>query len=206
MNILVLGATGGTGRQVVAEALARGHKVTAVIRRIDHGLPNHAHLRTLSLAHADVGALRGACSGHDIVISALGPNQKGAVTTCTDWAATTVEAMQLEGVRRLIAVSAYGANETRNNLSLYCTLLWGSVPHKMLDKETMEGIISASDLDWTIVRPPTLTKAGGRGTYRAGPELPISVISRIDRADLARFILDQADADGFVRQCVTVAA
>lgn len=206
MNILVFGATGGTGRHVVTEALARGHEVTAVVRRANHDLPRHAFLRVAVVAQADVRALREALSGQDMVISSLGSNQKGPVTTCTDWAAAIVEAMRLEGVRRLIAVSAYGANETRNNLSLYSTLLWWSLPHKMRDKETMEGVISASDLDWTIVRPPTLTKGSGSGTYRSGVDLPISVFSKIARPDLACFILDQADGGEFVRQCPTVAA
>jgi putative NADH-flavin reductase len=204
MRIVVFGATGGTGRHVVEAALARGHEVTAVVRRLDRALAVSNHLHTIVAPEPHPKILHEALCDQDAVVSALGTNQKGPVTVCTDWIAAILEVMSAEGVRRLIAVSAFGANETRSCTSLFSLILWAALADKMRDKETMEGVISAADCDWTIVRPAALTDAKGKGRYRAGSDLPISLFSRITREDLAAFIVDIAEKSGFVRQCPTV--
>jgi uncharacterized protein YbjT (DUF2867 family) len=99
-------------------------------------------------------------------------------------------------VRRLVAVSAYGARETHDR-SLYSLALWASLREKMLDKERMEAVIEGSGLDWTVVRPPALTDGAATGRYRTGTALPIRLWSRVSRADLARFLVAEAQAPAF---------
>jgi putative NADH-flavin reductase len=199
MKLAVFGATGGSGRQVIQQALQLGHDVTALVRPGSASIEQpRLEVVTGQLSEPDV--VRGVVHGRDAVVSALGINEKGRVSVCADGAAAIVSAMQAEGVCRLIAVSAHGASESRDG-SLYCRLLWAVLPNKMRDKEVMEGILSAADLDWTIVRPSALTNRLGRGRYRAAVDMRMFVWSHVSRAELATFILDELATPRFVRQC-----
>ena len=100
--------------------------------------------------------------------------------------------MKAAGVTRLIAVSAHGVLETHDK-SLYSRAVWANVAERMRDKETMEPLITASGLTWTIVRPPKLSDHDATGKYTAGTGLPIRLWSSIGRADLAAFLIDEAE-------------
>ena len=113
--------------------------------------------------------------------------------------------MKATNVRRLVAVSAHGAAESRDR-SLYSLLLWASVKHKMQDKEVMEELIRQSDVDWTIVRPPALKDTPPTGGYRTGNDLRITVTSSVSRADLADFLVREAVRPSFVHQTPRIAA
>lgn len=205
MKIAVFGATGGTGKQVVTQALTAGHHVAALVR--DPAGPAVDHERM----HVVVGELdqqdrvEEVVRGSDAVISALGTSQKGPVTVCTDGIRSILAAMDHSGVRRLVAVSAHGAAETHDH-SLYSLAVWASLADKMRDKEVMEALIRASDVDWTIARPPALTNGPLTGTYRTGTDLKIRLTSRISRADLAAFLLREAATPAFINQAPRIAA
>lgn len=111
---------------------------------------------------------------------------------CTDGVRSAVTAMKAAGVDRLIALSAHGVLETHDK-SLYSLAVWANVAERMRDKETMEPLITASGLDWTIVRPPKLADHDEIGKYRAYTDLRIRLWSSIGRADLAAFLLDEAE-------------
>ncbi|MEU6496860.1 SDR family oxidoreductase [Streptomyces sp. NPDC046984] len=205
MKIVVFGASGGTGRETVAQGLAAGHHVTAVVRRPD------SLQRQAGLGIALVPDLNGTelvddvVSGQDVVISALGTNARGPVSVCTDGVRSILGSMTRTGVRRLIVVSAYAASETRDG-SLYSRMLWAMMGGKMRDKDEMESLIRASDVDWTIVRPPALKNKPRTGVYRAGTEVRIGLTSTISRADLADFMLSAATESTFVHQAPRIAA
>jgi uncharacterized protein YbjT (DUF2867 family) len=114
-------------------------------------------------------------------------------------------AMSSSGVQRLVAVSAHGAAETHDR-SLYSLALWASLADKMRDKEAMERLIRASDVDWTIVRPPALKDKPHTGSYRTGTELKIRLTSAIGRADLADFLVREATTPSYVHQFPRIAA
>ncbi|MFD3456631.1 NAD(P)-dependent oxidoreductase [Streptomyces sp. NPDC058691] len=193
MKIVVFGATGGTGRETVAQALAAGHDVTAVVRRPD-ALQPHPGLRIALVPDLnDAELVDDALVGCDAVISALGTNAKGPVSVCTDGVRSILGAMTRTGVRRLVVVSAHGAAESHDG-SLYSRMLWAMLGDKMRDKDEMEKLIRASTADWTIVRPPALKNKPHTGTYRAGTDLRIGLTSAISRADLADFLLREATA------------
>ena len=205
MNIVVFGATGGTGRAVVEQAVRAGHKVTAVVRRAA-SLGETPGLRVVVLPAWDRAAdLDLAVRDQDAVISALGTAAKGPVSVCTDGVRANMGAMSRTGVRRLVAVSAHGAADSHDR-SLYSRVLWATLADKMRDKETMEEAIRASDLDWTIVRPPALKNRRGTGGYRTGTDLKIRMTSWISRADLADFLLRVATAPAYLREAPRIAA
>ncbi|PRY44572.1 NAD(P)-dependent oxidoreductase [Umezawaea tangerina] len=205
MNVVVFGATGGTGRATVQRALEAGHRVTAVVRR-GGALAAAPGLRPVVVPDLGrVGEVVDAVRGQDVVISALGTNEKGPVSVCADGIRSILGAMAETGVRRLIAVSAHGAAETHDR-SLYSLALWAALADKMRDKEAMEELIRASDVDWTIVRPPALKDRPRTGSYRTGPRLPIRLTSAISRADLADFLLREATTPVYVHAFPRIAA
>jgi len=205
LRIVIFGATGGTGREVARQALTAGHDVTAFVRRQPTGLAEeNQRLRIVVGDFGEQAVVDRAVHGQDVVISALGSNQKGAVTVCTDGMRAVLAAMQREGVRRLLAVSAHGAAESHDR-SLYVLAVWAALAAKMRDKEAMEELIRASDTDWTIVRPPALTDGRKTDAYRAGLDIKIGITSKISRADLAAFLLAAAADGAFVHATPRVA-
>jgi len=203
VRLAVFGATGATGQELVRQAVDVGARVTALVREPSRLAGDRAGLEVVKGDVADAGSVDQAVAGQDAILSALGPTGRNPSTVCQDAARHITAAMERTGVRRLIAVSAFGAAESRNR-SLYCRVLWRSVPHKMRDKEQMESLIAATALDWTIVRPPALRAGGLTGSYRVGPRLPVKLTSKVSRADLAHFMLRELEEPQWVGQTVTI--
>jgi putative NADH-flavin reductase len=198
-TIAVLGATGATGRHVVDRARRSGHDVVAVVRRPGALPPATGVQEVVWRDLADVDTLTAAVRGVDAVISALGGADAGPTTVCTDAMRSLIPAMATAGTDRLIAVSAHGVLET-HDASLYSRAVWRGVGEKMRDKEGMEALIVASDLRWTIVRPPMLKNSRETGTYTTGDRLPIRLWHSIGRADLADLLVREAEDAVFVRR------
>ena len=196
-TVAVLGASGATGRLVIAEALARGHRVVAVVRRPGAFEPAPALREAVWSDVTDGAALAPALSGGDVVVSALGGAAKGPTSVCADSMAALLLAMAGAGVRRLVAVSAHGVLETHDR-SLYARAVWAGVGERMKDKEAMEALITASDTEWTIVRPPALKNSAATGRYRTGDSLAIRLWHSVGRADLAQFLVREAEDARYV--------
>ena len=199
LRIAVLGASGATGRLVISAALSRGHEVVALTRRAGTLAAETGLTESVWPDVVDREPLSTALAGADVVISALGGAGNGPTSVCTDAMRSAVPAMLESGVPRLIVVSAHGVLETHDG-SLYSRAVWRGVGEKMKDKESMEQVITASTLDWTIVRPPMLSDARATGRYRVGVDLPIRLWHSIGRADLADFLVEEAEAGSFLRQ------
>ena len=198
-SIAVLGASGATGRHVVARALRGGHDVVALVRR-SGSFEAQPGLREVQWSGVhDAAAVSAAVAGTDVVISALGGADKGATTVCTDAMRTLLPVMADTGVGRLVVVSAHGVLETHDR-SPYALAVWAGVGEKMKDKEAMEWLVARSDVDWTIVRPPTLKDLPASGTYQTGEALPMKLWHSIGRADLADFVVREAEDAAFVRR------
>jgi len=190
MTVVVLGASGATGRHVVSTALDRGHEVVALVRRPGSFTPRAGLTETIWPDVTDAPALPAT----GVVISALGGS------ACADGIRSALTAMKAVGLTRLIAVSAHGVLESHDK-SLYSRAVWAGVAERMRDKEAMEPLITGSGLSWTIVRPPKLSDHAATGKYQAGAALPIRVWSSIGRADLAAFLVDEAETPRFARAC-----
>jgi putative NADH-flavin reductase len=207
-RILVLGATGATGRAVVEQAVEHGLEVTVLVRD-PNKLPSA--LRVKRVVTGDLVAapesLRGALAGQDAVISALGVGQsfksRGLMATVVP---RIVEAMRLEGVSRLVFTSAFGVGATWRDTPLLPRLFMATLLRDVYaDKQAGEQTILASDLDWTIVYPVGLTNGPRTGRYRIGERLRLSGFPTISRADVAECLLRQVDDRTFVHKGVLVA-
>ena len=202
MQVVVFGATGGTGRELVTQALGHGHSVRAFVRNPVRLKPHH-RLEVVTGDVRDAKGVAAAVAGQDAVLSALGMYERKPNTLLSDATRTIVGAMEAEVVRRLLFVSSLGVGETKGQLGpLYNHILLPLLLKEIFaDKETAETVVRESDLDWTIVRPARLTNARLTGTYRAGPDAAQGLwFPRIARADVADFMLNSMERNLFVRE------
>ena len=206
-RILIFGATGGTGKELVAQALQRGHDVTAFVRDPSKLAVSHAHLRIHQGDLQKPETIRTAIPNHQAVLSALGTRTLGKSTLLSDGLKEIIASMTASGVRRLLWQSSLGVGETRGQLGpLYN---WILVPlllrNVFADKELQERIIRSSSLDWTIMQPAALTNGPRTGKYRVGPDACRERrFSRISRADVAHFMLQEVDLPKHVGQSVAL--
>lgn len=207
LKLVILGATGGTGRQLVAQALEAGHHVTAYVRA-PAKLPNpHERLRGVegSVAEGAPG-LAAAMREQDAVISTLGVGaslQSGGLIRRS--VPAILSAMQSSGVRRLIFTSAIGVGDAARDAPLLSRIMIRLLLSDIYaDKGTGEELIRRSNLDWTIVQPARLTDGPLTGTYRAGEGLKHRPIATIARADVAHFLLGQLGDAAYVRKTVRI--
>lgn len=203
MRLFIIGATGGTGRQIVGQALSRGHDVTAFARSPEKlGAPGEG-LSTCYGDARDVAGLTAALPGHDVVLSALGPPGTGRTTILRDSARSIVAAMQAAGVGRLLVVSAAVLFEDAGLLAalLRRTLLKNIAE----DSAAMERIITGSGLDWTIARPPRLTNGPLSTHYAVEDGRMPRGRQWLSRADVAHFLLGELEQRAHVRQIVGLA-
>lgn len=200
MRLFILGATGGTGRQLVDQALARGHQVTAFVRSPEKLGARREGLSVRQGDPRDAAALNVALPGHDAVLSALGPPGPRRSTILSDSARSTVSAMQSSGIRRLLIVSAAILFE---DLGLLAAVLRRTLlKNVVIGSGEMERIVAASDLDWTIVRPPRLTNGKLTARYQVADNRFPPGKQTLSRADVADFLLNELDRGAHVRRIV----
>ncbi|KQX10471.1 epimerase [Streptomyces sp. Root431] len=211
MKLTVFGATGGIGLELVRQALASGHEVTAVVRDPARLTVTGERLVVHRADLADPETLRAAVTGRDAVLSGLGA--RGRADAATGVAArltrSVLAAMEAERVRRLLVVSAAPvgpAAEGDGVLDKAVLAVINSVLKDVYtDLRTMESALAASATDWTAVRPPKLTDKPLTGRYRTvvGGNPPRG--RTLARADVAHAMLAMIDAPGTVKQGVGVA-
>ena len=197
-RVLVFGATGGTGKQLVQQSLSLGYKVTAFVR-------NPARLKisdnNLSVLKGDVlnaKDVEKAVKDHDVVLSALGskPFKK---PICADAIRNIVFAMKKS--QRLIVESAYGARDSKK--TIYAKILCFMLKSVMNDKSKMEEIILKSNLDYIIVRPTILTNGAKTSQYRIG-DVEIKRFPRISRVDVADFMTKSIEGNQQINNILTI--
>lgn len=204
MNVAVFGATGGTGRELVKQALERGHTVAAFVR---DPAPLASGGDGLTVVTGDVydGAAVARCvQGQDAVVCALGARHLKSTMIRATGTATIIAAMRLEGVRRLIVVSAMGIGASWHTLSPLNKLVLATLLRSTrADHEAQEEAVMNSGLDWTIVRPSGLVDTPGTGVYGVGEGIRATT-AKIPRADVASMILDELAARKLVGKAVTI--
>jgi putative NADH-flavin reductase len=203
MRILVIGASGGTGRELVREALARGHAVTAFVRNPSRLRATDSRLRIAVGDVLDYASLEQGVRNQDAVLSALGHKRWLFPTRIlSDGTRNLIRAMEAAGVRRLVCETALGVGDSWWRMGIYYTffLIPFILPFYFYDKRRQEAIIRRSLLDWTIVRPGILTNGARRGVYRHGGDVGHWLWSaRISRADVADFMLNQLESTACLR-------
>ncbi|MFE4616158.1 NAD(P)-dependent oxidoreductase [Streptomyces sp. NPDC056747] len=211
MKLTVFGATGGIGRELVRQALASGHEVTAVVRDPARLTVTGERLVVHKADLADPETLRAAVTGRDAVLSGLGARGRADAATgvATRLTRSVLTAMEAERVRRLLVVSAAPvgpAAEGDGVLDKAVLAVISSVLKDVYDDlRVMESALAASGTDWTSVRPPKLTDKPLTGRYRTvvGGNPPRG--RTLARADVAHAMLAMIDAPGTVKQGVGVA-
>ncbi|MYX95221.1 NAD(P)H-binding protein [Streptomyces sp. SID486] len=209
MKLTVFGATGGIGRELVRQALAAGHEVTAVVRD-PAGLPvTGERLEVVRSGLTDPRELRAAVRGRHAVLSGLGARSRKDAGVATRLTRTVLGAMEAENVRRLLVVSAGPVGPAPAGDGALDRGLRGLVSAVLkdvyADLREMEAELVHSGTDWTSVRPPRLQDKPLTGRYRIviGGFPPKGRF--IARADVAHAMLSMIDAGETVKQGVGVA-
>ena len=208
-RLLIVGATGGTGRQLVAQALERGHQVTALVRNPSKLTIEHAQLTVIHGDVLDYPSVEAAMRGQEAVVSALGHKRFLYPTRIlSDGTRNILRAMETNRVSRLVCATSLGIGDSAGRLGLYFTLFTIPVvlPFYFWDKARQERMIAESNVEWVIVRPGMLNNADKRGRFRHGSKIgnPLGTV-RISRADVADFMLDQLASDKYLRSAPGVA-
>jgi putative NADH-flavin reductase len=211
MKLTIFGATGGTGTCLTEQALAAGHSVTAVVRDPARlAVPAHPRLRTITAPDVtDPAAISPAVADADAVLSGVAPPGTGPSTLRQDSTRSIIQAMQKTGARRLLVIS--GSVVADQGESPYLRYLLKPVVrrtflrHVCADFRGAEDEIHASDLDWTIFRPPSLTGKPARGTYRTAIDRNLPHCFSVSRADLAACMLALLDDPATVHRHVCIA-
>ncbi|MGY5057642.1 NAD(P)-dependent oxidoreductase [Streptomyces sp. 900105755] len=208
MNLTVFGATGGIGREIVRQALASGHRVTAVVRDPARLTVTGTGLEVVRADLTDPEVIRPAVTGRNAVLSGLGPRGRGDAGVAARLTRTVLAAMGAESVRRLVVVSAAPVGPEPDDGLLDRTMrgLVATVLKPVYDDlRAMEAELSRSCTDWTSVRPPRLQDKPLTGTYRT----VVGGFPRkgrfIARADVAHAMLAMIEDAGTVKQGVGVA-
>ena len=191
MKILVIGATGPTGRELVSQGLALGHRVTAVVRHPETaGLPSGTGVVRADVM--DAASMSAAVIDQDAVVSSLGSKISRKPTTLfSQGTRNLLAAMQTAGVTRLVCITGVGAGDSRGHGGfmydrIFQPLLLNEIYR---DKDRQEEIVRASHTDWTLVRPGALTNGPKTGEFRQFTDLSDITVGKISRADVAAFIL-----------------
>jgi len=208
-RILIVGATGGTGRHLVERALERGYEVTALVRNPSKLTIEHSRLTVVQGDVLDPSSLDAAVAGQDAVLSALGHSKYFYPTRIlSDGTACLLEAMHGRGVSRFVCETSIGIGDSTGKLGVYYTFFTIPIilPFYYWDKTRQERIIERSNSEWVIVRPGLLKNSLARGRYRYGSDVGSFLWSvGISRADVADFMLDQLESDECLGAAVSVA-
>ncbi|WP_055599924.1 NAD(P)-dependent oxidoreductase [Streptomyces aureus] len=209
MKLTVFGATGGIGREVVTQALASGHEVTAVVRDPARLTASGARLTVLRSDLSDPERLRGALRGRDAVLSGLGARSRADAGVAARLTRSVLTAMEAEKVRRLLVVSAAPLGPVPDGQGVLDKAVLAVINSVLkdvyADLRLMESDLAASRADWTSVRPPRLTDRQGTGRYRTVVGGTPSRGRSLARADVAHAMLAMIDDPATVRQGVGVA-
>jgi uncharacterized protein YbjT (DUF2867 family) len=209
MLLAVFGGSGRTGRLLVAAALQHGWQVRAFVRTQAGAWlalpPGLAVVHGNPLRHEDVAAtVRGA----DAVCCVAGPRAETRAPFLAALTSSIVGAMREAGVARLVCVTGAMAGALGPNVSPALRVLAGAYrrrrPELAADLAAQEDAVVGSGLRWTLVKPPRLTDGEAAGALHADPALPIGLLSRLARRDLAEFVFRAAAHDRFVGQRVYV--
>ncbi len=209
LRVLIIGATGGTGRQLVRQAVEQGHQVTAFVRKPKKLKIEHPNLRVVKGNVRDYASVESAMRDQNAVVCALGHKRWFYPTRIlSEGTRNILRAMKACGVPRLVCESALGLGSSVGRLGLPHTFFVVPLilPFYFWDKVRQEKLIEESDGDWVIVRPGVLTNAPARGKYRYGRNVgnflwPV----RISRADVADFMLKQLTDDDHIGSAVGLA-
>ena len=203
MKILLIGASGATGQLLLPKLLAAGHKVTALVRTPGSVTLNHPALTVVIGDARNAPSILHAVSGQDAVISAFGPRSLKADDLQEVMMKNLVAAMTATGVKRLVNLSAWGADPqqvTSLSQKIFSKLVIGRV---LADKHRGEMLLAASAIDYVNVCPGRLLNTPAQGGMKASLT-GVGIKPSLTREDLAQFMIEQLSSDTWLRKNVVV--
>lgn len=200
MKLTIFGATSGTGKHLVEQALQAGHEVTAFVRDPSKLPFTNGRLNVIAGDALNPAQVESAVKGSDGVLSTLGPKGKPMVMAAES-TKNIVSAMEKHGVKRLVVVSVAGVAvpQDKRGFNLVSSLIKWFIKDVFLDRETQLGVLASSKLDWVVLRVPRLTDEPAKGSVNAFFGNP-SPSMKVTRADTADFMLQQLTSDRWLRQ------
>lgn len=207
MRLVVFGANGGVGREIVGQALAQGHDVTSAVRAAsawDGTLGGQVAVCDVT----DAGAVERTVKGHDAVICTLGVKGKGPISLYSTGARNIIAGMEAHRVRRLLFLSNFGILNERGQgfgQSMLLLMIKRALRHTLADHRAALNVLQRSGVGWTAVRALALSNGPRTGRYRlTKDDLPANG-TRIARADVAHFMLDEAQRGAFMNCAPAIA-
>lgn len=205
MKIIVFGATGATGREILRQAAAQGHTVSAFVRDRE-ALADQGDIRVIQGDVFDSATVAEAILGHRAVFSALGPRTLKKSGLLARAVPNIIAGMHQHYVSRLIVLGAsgaqpgYGSYQSALSRIAFWLVAHTFLRHPFADQAAQERLLGASDVDYTIVRPPRLNNGPLTRSYRVVPDALPPGGRKISRADTAHFMLQQLTDPRFHRQ------
>lgn len=200
MKILIFGATGTIGRQLVKQALDLGHEVTAFARNPSRVEGQHANLTIVQGDVMNPASVERAIDGHEAVMCSLGAGAKGKIRS--KGTQNIIRAMEKTETRRFICQSTLGVGDSQGNLNFFWKyIMFGLLLRQAYtDHVLQETYVRQSELDWTIIRPAAFTDGERTGRYMHGfSSRDKTPTGKISRADVADFMLNQLNDDTYLR-------
>ncbi|MFM7092860.1 MAG: NAD(P)-dependent oxidoreductase [Bacteroidota bacterium] len=211
MKVIIFGATGFSGQGILAEALKQGHEVTTLVRDASKIPIKHQNLTIVEGNVLDPQTVASVLHHQEAVIQCLGVGGKGdgkLSTFISDATKIIVDEMQMQKIKRLIAMSNVGAGNSIAFQPWFFTKIILPYFMKWLkviieDKNRMEPIIMNSNLDWTIVRCPNIVDKPAKGTCNATLDSKGLKLS-ITLSDLSKFMVEQLKQTAYIKQAPSV--
>ncbi len=204
MRLLIIGASGRTGKKLLSQALDLNMEVTVLVRNPKKVKLTNPNLHIIQGNILDFDKVKEVVNGQDAVLSALGHKRFFIPTSILSKGTEhMIQAMEEQGVKRFICITSLGVNDSRFKLGLYYTLF--VIPFIVFfyfrDKAKQEKLIQKSKLDWTIVRPGQLTNGKKRAVYKHGAHVGNYILTKmISRADVAHFMLSQLSSTTYLHK------
>lgn len=206
MKLAIIGAGAGIGLQTVLQALEKGNQVTALSRNTST-LPDHISLTKINGSADNAEDLQVAINGTDAVIITVGTKIKKGTTLFSATAkALIIATAHLQYKGPVLIVSGFGTGESRHYLSFFMrSIIQLFLKDQYTDKTLMEKLIANSVIKWEIIKPGILSNGKLTKNYRVLNQLKKGMkVSKISRADVAHFLLHEAENQHMMYQCVTL--
>jgi putative NADH-flavin reductase len=206
MNVLVLGATGSVGQHILRLGTERGHEITALVRNPEKLKSWESRVRIVKGDALDKGAVEPAVRGQEAAIYAIGIKTIGRTTLFSESTRILIDAMERSRVKRLVCLTGVGAAETKGHGGfLYDRILFPLITKRVYeDKDVQEALIQKSSLDWVIVRPAMFREGTPSGEFEAVTDVRGVTLTRVSRAEVAAFLLDQLTDGRYLRKAVFI--
>ena len=206
MKVLVLGATGSVGQHILRLGTERGHEITALVRNPERLKSWESRVRLIKGDALDKDAVEQAVRGQEAAIYAIGVKTIGRTTLFSQSTRILIDALERDRVKRLVCITGVGAGETKGHGGfLYDRILFPLFTKRMYeDKDIQEPLIQKSSLDWVIVRPAMFREGTAPAEFEAVTDVRGVTLTRVSRAEVAAFVLDQLTDDRYLRKAVFI--